>query len=122
MRLGIVGSRRRNSMEDFKLVKDKVIELNPERIVSGGCKEGGDDFAEEIAAEFNIPIDIYKPKLPSRGSSYSKFVKAYHNRNATIGWIVDKLIALVSDDRTGGTENTIKYFLEFNDEENLILL
>ena len=122
MILGIVGSRRRNNKKDYELIRDKVIELKPDKIVSGGCKTGADDFAEEIAAEFNIPIDIHLPKLPLKGSPYKEFVDAYHERNKIVASAINKLIAVVSKDRTGGTENTIKHFLQLNDKSNLILL
>jgi hypothetical protein len=50
--LGVVGSRSRNTVEDFKLVASKIWELWDEGyriLVSGGCLEGADRFAEFIA-------------------------------------------------------------------------
>ena len=53
MKIGIVGSRRRNSIEDFHLVKAKFFELYKagDMIVSGGCPQGADAMAEKIAKD-----------------------------------------------------------------------
>lgn len=50
-RIGIIGSRRRNTFEDFKLTYEAFLKVyRPgDIIVSGGCKEGGDRFAEIIS-------------------------------------------------------------------------
>ena len=43
-------------------------------------------------------------------------------RNPFISDHSDYLIACVTKDRTGGTEDTVKLFLKDNDEERLILV
>lgn len=126
MKLGIVGSRRRNSLSDFQVLKQRVIELKPEMIISGGCIKGADNFAETIAKEFGIPITIYYPKLV-QGKEYRlwEVTQANHARNQLIALNSDRLIALVASDRRGGTENTIGHFKgakPFAWEDNLEIL
>lgn len=111
MKLGIVGSRRRNDAKDFSILLKKVLDLNPEMIISGGCAKGADRFAEDIARRLGIPILIYYPKLKqTRNYKYHEIVKANYARNMRIAVHSDHLIALVAPDRKGGTENTIEYF------------
>ncbi len=125
MRIGIVGSRRRNSTEDKKLLQKNLLELldHGDTLVSGGCPVGADYFAEVLSREFNIPIKIYYPdKSKLDKNSYWSYVKMYHNRNTLIADNSDILIALVMPDRKGGTEDTIKKFLKRKSEKDLFLL
>lgn len=110
MKLGIVGSRRRDLPEDKKIIKEKILELSPKMLISGGCQIGADRFAEELAQELGISILICYPKLPANSSPRFEFVKAYHERNRMIAFVSNVLIALVAGDRKGGTENTIEHF------------
>jgi len=111
MKLGIVGSRRRNSTRDYALLVDRVRALRPTMIISGGCAEGADKFAEKIAKDFGIPILIYHPHL-LRSEDYKRWevIEAMYARNEQIAMASEALIALVAEDRKGGTENTIGYF------------
>ena len=109
MKLGIVGSRRRATGKDLILIKKRVEKLQPEMIISGGCSEGADHFAEMIARGLGIPITIYHPKLEGI-KGYHEVVKAMYARNLLIAQNSDHLIALVAPDRKGGTEDTIKHF------------
>jgi len=111
MRLGVVGSRRRNSLRDKNLLKKRVKALNPNIIISGGCPKGADKFAEEIAEELNIPIRVHRPAI-RENALYFERVRAYYARNQKIAEDSDYLIALVSEDRKGGTEDTIRRFLK----------
>lgn len=113
MKLGIIGSRRRCSPEDKRLVRDKILELNPSMIISGGCARGADSFAEEFARLLGVSITIFYPKPPV-GRGRQHWIKAYYERNQRIALESDHLIALVAPDRRGGTENTINYFKERN--------
>jgi len=113
MKLGIVGSRRRDSKDDWTLLYNRIAELDPSMLISGGCPLGADRFAEEIARVLGIPITIYYPNLP-KGWAHTKQEsrEAMYARNKQIARNSDHLIALVAPDRKGGTENTIKYFQE----------
>lgn len=122
MILGIVGSRRRNSQADKEILKDRILDLRPTTIVSGGCPKGADKFAEEIAAELGIEILIFRPKGITKRTPYFKIVRAMYERNSMIAHVSDHLIALVAKDRKGGTENTIGYFLGCNKKGNLEVL
>ncbi len=104
--IGIIGSRRRNSEDDYKLVLKQFqsIYKDGDEIVSGGCPQGGDRFAEYIAKTFQIPITIYYAQWDKLGK------RAGYARNGDIASNSDVLIACVAADRTGGTENTIKKF------------
>lgn len=97
-------------------------------IVSGGCKKGGDAFAERIAKDFGIPILIFEARWNHKWKNY-KFIRLqYTNKNAgkirnvPIAEHSDILIACVSPDRTGGTEHTIEKFKKFGKEGALILV
>ena len=114
MNIGIVGSRRRSNINDRKYVFDLVeflfIELGKDLvIVSGGCKKGADKFAEDAADRYGIKKIIHKPNLIPTPTCRIDIVSRYYDRNKKIAQDSDYLYALVSIDRTGGTENTIEY-------------
>lgn len=104
--IGIIGSRRRDSLGDLSKVEKafKSIYQEGDTIVSGGCPKGGDRFAEVIARTFNVPIKIHPAEWEKFGRS------AGFQRNGLIAADSDVLIACVVSDRTGGTEDTIKKF------------
>ena len=103
MVIGIVGSRRRNTDRDYLLCAETFwsVYRSGDSIVSGGCPKGGDRFAEILASRYNIPIKIHYPNWTLYGKS------AGFQRNGLIASDCDMLIAVVSSDRTGGTEDTI---------------
>jgi len=104
--IGIVGSRRRDTDEDYRrclAVFEKVYRKG-DRIVSGGCPKGGDKFAEIIAKAKGITIIIHYPDW-----SQGRF--AGFSRNTDIAKDCTVLIAVVAEDRTGGTEDTVKKVL-----------
>lgn len=105
--IGIVGSRRRNSSTDKELVYQKFLEVyqDGDCIVSGGCPQGGDAFAEWIAKTEQIPITIHYARWNKHGKA-AGFI-----RNGDIANDADVLIACVAPDRKGGTEDTIKKWL-----------
>jgi hypothetical protein len=67
--IGIIGTRRRNSFNDYKAVEEAFFEVYEEGdwIVSGGCPQGGDKFAEKIAKKYGIPILIFYPNWAKYG-------------------------------------------------------
>jgi hypothetical protein len=117
MKIGIVGSRRRNLRCDWaKIYREFEQIYQPgDMIISGGCWAGGDRFAEEIAKKLQIPITIYYAAWYKLGK------RAGMLRNGTIAKESDILIACVALDRTGGTEDTIKKFKQFHPDGKLIL-
>jgi len=113
--IGIVGSRRRDEAIDLELLIKAFFEIYVpgDKIISGGCKQGGDKFAEWIAAKLNLTEEnggliIHRPKELPKGSQYLDYVNANYARNTLIAEDCDVLLALVARDRKGGTENTIK--------------
>lgn len=101
--IGIVGSRRRDSDEDFRkcLRAYESVFREGDSIVSGGCPKGGDRFAEIIARSRGLTITIHH-------ADWDKFGKrAGFVRNSKIAEDCKVLIALVAEDRTGGTEDTV---------------
>ena len=111
--IGIIGTRRRDAMSDYRKVVDtfKALYKDGDTIVSGGCSQGGDRFAEQIARGFQIPIMIHYAQWRKKGKA-AGFI-----RNGDIAKDADVLIACVSEDRTGGTENTIARFKKLGKQE-----
>ena len=76
--------------------------------------------------EFNLGYIEHLPNHNLRPKNYTYYdtVKMFYARNDLIVKDSDILIAQVAEDRKGGTENTIKYFIKKykKGEENLILL
>ncbi|MFW5804256.1 MAG: hypothetical protein ACOCWG_03385, partial [bacterium] len=85
-----------------------------DQIVSGGCPQGGDKFAEIIAKKHQIPIKIYYAQWNRIGKS------AGFRRNGNIAEDCDILIAVVSSDRKGGTEDTIQKAEKMNKKVILV--
>ena len=102
--IGIVGSRRRNNSWDYKECFDVFNEVyeHGDTLVSGGCPKGGDHFAERIAKAKGLSITIHFPDW-NRLSRAAGFA-----RNTLIANDCDVLIAVVTQDRTGGTEDKIE--------------
>ena len=119
--IGIIGSRRRDSELDYELLKEwfyRVYEPG-DCIVSGGCPKGGDRFAEILADECWMSVcNLEDGAEPTAGAENTLFI---HNpkweehgkvagfyRNTFIARDADILIALVAEDRKGGTEDTLR--------------
>lgn len=117
-KIGIVGSRRRDSGFDRKSVREAFLDVyeDGDWIVSGGCPKGGDAFASKIAKDHGVPILIFYP-------DWKKFGRAAGIlRNDYIAEQSDVLIACVAEDRKGGTEDTIEKFLKTKPKEDLIIV
>ena len=108
--IGIIGSRRRNSEEDFKQLEAKFLEIyeDVDAIVSGGCATGGDRYAEILAKKYQVTIKIYYAQWDKIGKG------AGFARNTLIARDSDVLISLCASDRTGGAEDTIKKAIKMN--------
>ena len=115
-KIGIVGSRRRNSEKDYQKIKRVFLREvgNSDIVITGGCREGADYFAEILIEQFNVQIVIFKPEWTKYGRI------ATFMRNTQIASISDVLIACVAIDRKGGTEDTIKKFKKFHPKGKLI--
>ena len=131
VRIGIVGSRKRDSAADKEATRKVLLELLGELnanikvvIVSGGCVVydrklrkrvpcGGDRFAEEFAEEYGWEKEIFLPKWEDVDpEKYQRFeaARVLLERNTPIAVTSDYLIAVVTEDRTGGTEDTVRKF------------
>jgi hypothetical protein len=110
VRIGIVGSRRRNSKADRELVS-AIVQDAPSGavIVSGGCSKGADWFAELAAERHGHEMVVHYPEDVPRGSPRWAFTRANYARNKIVAEDVDVLYALVAEGRTGGTESTIRF-------------
>lgn len=113
MKVGVVGSRRRNSPSDQALVDRELQKLMDEFgptlvIVSGGCKKGADKFAKDFAETRGLQYIEFLPDLTAVKTRYDA-IGRYYARNKLIADSSDILIALVAEDRRGGTENTIAH-------------
>jgi predicted Rossmann fold nucleotide-binding protein DprA/Smf involved in DNA uptake len=131
--IGIIGSRRRDSVSDYKETL-KIFNATYEdgdKIVSGHCAKGGDKFAEIIAdklglTESNGGLILHRPdksKLdPEKMKKNPKWAYAEINfaRNTDIAEGSDVIIAVVADDRKGGTEDTIKKAIKMGKEIVLV--
>ena len=128
-KIGIIGTRKRNLGMDLKLVEKKFLEIYQEGdgIISGGCEEGGDRFAEIIAKKEGIPILIFYPNKKKYG-----IPAAYFIRNSLIANNCDIIIACVVNPeegidevlkrKTGGTEDTIKKFVKRTGNKSSVYL
>jgi hypothetical protein len=115
LRVGIVGSRRRCTLRDRKLVfnlVERIIELNPHRevvIVSGACRLGADNFAAEAAKLYGIQLKEFP--VPKREYAHrGEYAKEAFARNLLIAQDSHVGFAFVHPDRDGGTENTVGHY------------
>ena len=119
--IGIVGSRSRNSVDDYNLVVNKLIEIvrlnNIEyfMICSGGASTGADDFAKHIAEKSEVPLLLFLPNWENRGKAGGPL------RNKKIAENSDYLIACW-DKKSRGTSSCIGFFKGFHGEERLFIV
>ena len=131
-KIGIIGTRRRNIITDYKKVKEAFLEIYEygDWIVSGACSKGGDAFAEKLAKDYGIPIALFPARWSHEWNhDIGQFEKLSHvdrtagfDRNADIAGYSDVIIACVSPDRTGGTEDTIKKFDKFKKGKGKVVI
>lgn len=115
--IGIIGTRRRNTGAAYRMIEEKFSQLYEpgDWICSGGCPQGGDRFAEEIAKKRGVPILIFYP-------DWKKGKGAGLIRNTDIALNSDIMIACVATDRTGGSEDTIKKFIKAHSSDKDLYL
>ena len=128
-KIGIIGTRRRDTPVVRKLIYEKLMKVynDGDWIVSGGCEKGGDRFAEEIAKTEGIPIVTFYPNNKKYGYPASLFI-----RNTSVAENSDIIIACVMHPeegiesvlqrKTGGTEDTLKKFVKMKGSPSLIKL
>ena len=117
--IGVVGSRSRDTFEDEELVYGQIKKLwiKGETIIcSGGCMAGADAFAKRICFVHQLPYLEFPAEWARKGKS------AGFQRNGIIAEWSEFLIACVSKDRTGGTEDTIKKYTNIKGTEKLFLV
>lgn len=117
----IIGSRRRDSLEDYQQVWNEFRKYYEpgDIIVSGGCPKGGDKFAKQIAEKLGMTQENgqyieHLPIDPPTGSPGWAWAKSKYERNTVVAKEAEGntiVIACVAPDRTGGTEDTIKKVL-----------
>jgi len=110
----IIGSRRRDRLRDFTLVRHcfLLIYEKGDMIVSGGCPKGGDRFAEILIKKYKTRKKIFRAKWYNKDGKYNRY--AGFERNTLVAKFGDEMIACVASDRTGGTEDTITKFKAFH--------
>lgn len=116
--IGIVGSRRRDSYQDFNKVAEAFYKIyeRGDAICSGLCPKGGDRFAVMLSQIEKTPTIWHKPNWEQYGHVAGII------RNTLIAQDSDVLIACVASDRKGGTEDTIKKFVKIHGDKNLIIV
>ena len=115
--IGIIGSRRRDTIDDFKDCEKIFLEIyeDGDEIISGGCPKGGDKFAEMLAKKHQVTIKIYYAQWNKLGKG-AGFARNTYIANS------DVLISVCSEDRKGGAEDTIRKFLKKHTEDDLYLV
>lgn len=124
----IIGTRRRSTFEDYRIVYNEFRKYYAEGdiIISGGCPLGGDAFAERIARRLNLTetngkLIIHRPVNPPKGSPRWKWAQVMYDRNTIVAQETEHdsiVIACVSEDRKGGTEDTLRKIMT-NDKIHL---
>lgn len=103
-RVAIVGSRQR---ADRQLVRAAVAALPPGSVVISGGARGPDTWAVESAREHDLEVVVHLPDLEGAATSF-EVTRRYYARNQRLVDDCQRVIAFVSPDRRGGTEDTIR--------------
>jgi hypothetical protein len=123
--VGIIGTRRRDSSDDWIItyetfVRATALEVEDGKtdivIVSGLCTKGGDKFAVTLYKKFKTK----KLWFPAQWNALG--FDAGFIRNTDIALVSDILIAVRNYNCTGGTEDTIRKFIQFGKENHLIIV
>lgn len=111
--LAVVGSRRRRDRgyvesETERTIRERLAEHGSVCVVSGAC-EGVDTWAVAVARGLGCEVIEYGlTRELLRGQPRWKWTRAAYKRNAEIAEKCDEMLAFVSFDRTGGTEQAVK--------------
>lgn len=127
--IGIIGTRSRDTQADFLKVEEAFFKVYEEgdMICSGGCPKGGDRFAEIISNEYGIPIKIHKPDKSKLDPEKMKinprwaYAEINYARNTLVAQDSNIVIACVTENRKGGTEDTIKKYIKFWEREPILV-
>jgi len=118
--IGIIGTRRRHNNQVKAKIEHSLVSIYEQGdiIVSGGCPDGGDYFAELIAKNLGIPILIFPPNKREY-----KIPACYFIRNTYVAQFANKaMIAAVAKDRKGGTEDTLEKHEKFHPKVERIIV
>lgn len=88
-------------------------------VVSGGCHLGPDAFAADEARSRGVELIEY-PVPNIAGMDRKLFRRLAYSRNEDVARGSDVLFALVHEDRTGGTENTVGHSLNHGKKTYLV--
>jgi len=125
LRVGIVGSRRRCSLLDRKIVfnlVERLIENNPHRdlvIVSGACWRGADNFAAEASKLYGVKL-VEHPVPKKEYTHKGEYAEAAYSRNRKIAEDSFVGFALVHENRKGGTEDTVRHYYDLKKKVFLV--
>lgn len=126
MKVAIVGSRH---YENTRKIRDLLTGLKKKfgdelTIISGGSRDGADQYVKKYALEFGLRYEEYNPAytphnlysaMPVEYYGRPYHVSQYHHRNMLIAKACDKMIALVpSNMLSEGTESAIQNAKKFN--------
>jgi len=104
MRVGIVGSRRRN---DRETIETTICRLPLGAVVITGGAKGPDCWAEQAARTRGFEVIVHRPDLDGVRARWQA-AERFYARNQQIVDDSDLIIAFVAPDRSGGTEDTIR--------------
>ena len=118
-KIGVVGTRRRDTPAAYKIVEEKFFEIYEEGdwIVSGGCRKGGDRFAEVIAKKYGIPILTIHPNYPKykTAAAIIRNGPVAENSDVVIACVMhpeDGIIKVLQRTK-GGTEDMLKKHIKY---------
>jgi predicted Rossmann fold nucleotide-binding protein DprA/Smf involved in DNA uptake len=133
MKVGIVGSRSYNNSGRIRAVIEKYVgKYGAENlsIVSGGCPDGADALAKNLALEMGLDYQEFPPAhskhnsycvLPPENYNKPYQVGNFFKRNGQIAEYVDHLIAFVVHGiKANGTMDTVRRANKF-DKQVLVL-
>lgn len=128
-KIGIIGTRKRNIITDFKMVEEAFFSIYEEGdwIVSGHCEKGGDAFAEKISFSYGIPILLFPPKKLRREEFFARNTLIAMESDIIIACLVNSYESIeeILKRKSGGSEDTLKKFYAMDtiaNKENIIIV